>query len=60
MKIVYAVGFHMVLELVGNIYIVCLMNLVFGEVAKKFLQIMYVNIGEIKNKNEVLSGDEYG
>jgi hypothetical protein len=43
----------MVLELVGNIYIVCLMNQVFGEAAKKFLQIMYVNIGEIQNKNEV-------
>lgn len=54
MKIVYAVGFLMVLELVGNIYIVCLTNLVSGKVAKKFLQTMYVNIGEIQNKDEVL------
>ena len=38
------------LELAGNIYIVCLMNRVYGEVVNKFHQIMCVNIGGIQNE----------
>lgn len=56
MKIVYAVESHMVLELDGSIYIACWINLVHGEVAKKFLQIMCVNIGDAQNKNKALRG----
>ena len=48
--IVFAAELNMDLELAGNIYIVCLMNQVYGEVAKKFHQIMCVNIGGIQNE----------
>jgi hypothetical protein len=56
-KIAYAVESHMVLELDGSTYIACWMNLVHGEAAKKFLQIMCVSIGDAQNKtnfNEVM------
>ena len=40
----------MVLELVGNIYIVCLMNQVYGEVENQQLEVMCANIGGIQNE----------
>jgi hypothetical protein len=50
-KTVFVAELNMVLELVGNTYIVCLMNQVFGEVAKLFLEIMCVNIGGIQSND---------
>ena len=51
-QIVFVAELDMALELVGNIYIVCLMKRVYGEAVNKFHQIMYVNIGGIQNERD--------